>query len=84
MAEIELLPCPFCGGEAYLAKVGLPPYKYFVDCNDCECILGLTECFLTKEEAAAAWNRRYWGNEIMRMGDRVFVEGLGMFERVKE
>jgi Lar family restriction alleviation protein len=57
---IELKPCPFCGGEAFLAE-----YDYaldngyiathFVECNGCSVT---TFEYDSPEEAAEAWNRR--------------------------
>lgn len=59
----ELLPCPFCGGEAELH----PTYDmdtsevdgWFVWCNnkECECAPETREHF-TEAEAIAAWNTR--------------------------
>lgn len=59
----ELLPCPFCGGEAELQ----PSYDmdtgevdgWFVWCNnkECECAPETREHF-TEAEAITAWNTR--------------------------
>ena len=66
----ELLPCPFCGGEAELH----PSYDmetdsvdgWFAWCNnkECECVPETREHF-TEAEAIAAWNTRaeYHGYE---------------------
>lgn len=54
----ELLPCPFCGGDAAYGGDGK---TWFVNCADC---LVSTNILIdavapeTKEHAAAAWNRR--------------------------
>lgn len=51
----ELLPCPFCGGEASVERIGGNGY-YFVACsglNCCDSALADTEA-----EAIAAWNTR--------------------------
>ena len=60
----ELLPCPFCGGEAEIH----PTYDmdtneidgYFVWCDNdkCECKPETREHF-TEAEAISAWNTRY-------------------------
>lgn len=64
----KLKPCPFCGGEAYIAEYEprlLRPVRnhpYSVWCNECELAFGWDSDyggqFDTKEEAAAAWNAR--------------------------
>jgi len=54
MAENELKPCPFCGGEA---EVKFFLGNYFVACKGCP---GSTFPYkgMTEEEAVEAWNRR--------------------------
>lgn len=57
--EIELKPCPFCGGYAHLddpSEMG----DYGVSCENCGLFVMFGrdgEC-QTKEEAMEAWNRR--------------------------
>jgi Lar family restriction alleviation protein len=53
----ELKPCPFCDGEAKIAKTyiygdvrGYTPY-----CNKCGCEL---QMYSSKQAAKNAWNRR--------------------------
>lgn len=49
----ELMPCPFCGGEAYTVNDG---GRYWtVECHDCAAHTGL---YATKDFAIAAWNAR--------------------------
>ena len=64
----ELKPCPFCGSEVQLAINGLV-YKrhgwkaYVIVCTNwnCICATGIGDSqFETEEEAAKAWNRRYY------------------------
>lgn len=51
----ELLPCPFCGGEATVERIGKSGYLY-VACNTAYCCdFGK---FNTEAEAIAAWNTR--------------------------
>ncbi len=57
-----LKKCPFCGGEAELIKIPVPPYgdRYYVRCairNDCEIAVHTCDG-RTAEEAIEAWNRR--------------------------
>lgn len=52
-ATAELLPCPFCGGEA-----DDPDYrnlKFYVVCGGCYV---RTDDFRCREDAHSAWNRR--------------------------
>ena len=52
MKNKELLPCPFCGGEAALAY-GV--YDRWIFCKKCG---ASTKQYETNEEAIAAWNTR--------------------------
>ena len=62
----ELLPCPFCGGEAELRQTydieTLEVDGYFVWCHnrECEC-MPETNVHLTEAEAIEAWNTRSAG-----------------------
>ena len=49
----EILPCPFCGGEAILMGGG--GYDATVKCLECRTLSGT---FDEKEDAISAWNRR--------------------------
>ena len=60
-SEIELKPCPFCGGEAIKfsdrslsLETGAWCIRSFVACNDCTALVNGK----TIEDAAEAWNRR--------------------------
>ena len=50
----ELLPCPFCGGEAKNQSTGYGDYRVY--CGKCEC--STVRWSSSKEKAIAAWNRR--------------------------
>lgn len=57
----KLKPCPFCGGEAFIRKL----YRnYIIDAkHDDNCpldymVLPYDSCWVTREAAVAAWNRR--------------------------
>lgn len=57
--EIELLPCPFCGGEAIIERdfvIERCSYRIYVRCNKC-----LTRVLhhATPEEAIKFWNIRH-------------------------
>lgn len=50
--NIELKPCPFCGGEAQVLNV---VHHYMVCCTKCYGMVGL---FDKERSAIKAWNRR--------------------------
>jgi Lar family restriction alleviation protein len=54
MKEVELKPCPFCGGEAQIIRNGVGCYQVF--CDKCE-TRQYAYTHNTKEEAIEAWNR---------------------------
>lgn len=58
MREIELRPCPFCGGAARMSEHVFHALKisYGVACTECK-TQGWQFCG-TPEEAAARWNKR--------------------------
>ena len=51
---IELAPCPFCGGEAEIARHGTPRYSTLYKCTDCSCELETGETF----DHGSRWNDR--------------------------
>lgn len=55
--EIELKPCPFCGGKAVI-KYGSEGYCSWIFCEDCYATSAA--CFPPEsvEKAIEAWNRR--------------------------
>ena len=56
----NLLPCPFCGGEAQTLNQAPKGTGYSVGCNDDECrgFIALSWIYDTEAEAIAAWNTR--------------------------
>lgn len=56
--ENKLLPCPFCGGEAYLdiSQPAGDETEYFTVV--CRCCAAEGPWFNVKGSAVAAWNRR--------------------------
>ena len=64
----ELLPCPFCGGEAALKHmvschilIKMDVIEYYVSHDSADCPVGCIETgfYDTKQEAIAAWNTRH-------------------------
>ena len=56
MDNIELLPCPFCGGEAEARRSMVnDEVMYVVFCKNCD---ASSAYYMQKETAIAAWNRR--------------------------
>lgn len=55
--ENELLPCPFCGGEAEIltAESMHGGYLFGIMCNDCR---SRGDVYDTEAKAIAAWNTR--------------------------
>lgn len=52
----DLLPCPFCGGEAHVERIGKSGY-FYVSCNTPYCCdFGKAD---TEADAIAAWNTRH-------------------------
>lgn len=61
MLSFKLKRCPFCGGEAELFKIPVPPYpdKYYVRCNNPDCKVAVhTYRGGTAEETIEEWNWR--------------------------
>lgn len=50
----QLLPCPFCGGEAHIERVGNRSFSTIYQCNHCGCSLETGEEFNHGRD----WNRR--------------------------
>ena len=56
MSKIVLKPCPFCGGEARMMKMGYPHWVY---CLNCGARVHGRKCGEGGEKASVeAWNRR--------------------------
>lgn len=55
----ELLPCPFCGGEAELTYLEYDPVApWFIQCANRECEIGPATWRKTEADAIEAWNKR--------------------------
>ena len=56
LSEMELLPCPFCGGEAEIKRKGTMKKSMQIECTFCGCYLETGEVWGMTEDLA--WNRR--------------------------
>ena len=83
----SLLPCPFCGGEAYPSTMTISRWKdasgnygeftgHAVNCMTC-CASnrGVAEGFQTPEAAAAKWNARFVASETAAIVNHAEVIG---------
>jgi Lar family restriction alleviation protein len=75
----ELLPCPFCGGEAKLKTFTSRGWLYkvtthYVRCEACHC---QTQVQFTAEEAVDIWNNRAAYRDKVR---EIFAEVKGLFD----
>ena len=67
MANVEMVPCPFCGGEGYVTahKHGYyPTAKHDRDCVMAQMGLPETDFYIKPEFAAKAWNNQLGGGEV--------------------
>ena len=60
---MELLPCPFCGGDAYIERVGNRRQSTIYECGSCGCRLETGEEF----NHGKRWNERAESEEITRL-----------------
>ena len=58
MTERELMPCPFCGNQPYIAEEMDPEDWWYVACQTPGCILPIAAGYTSIESAIAKWNRR--------------------------
>ena len=67
MTDPDLLPCPFCGGEAFIAQLEYGPEgtKHVAECGEVGCggqrfgaVVDGCLGFDTKQQATAHWNQR--------------------------
>lgn len=68
-AIADLLPCPFCGGEAFSDKINAPHWKtgketFWVECRSC---VAMTVPEETEAAAIEKWNTRTATAEIKRL-----------------
>lgn len=58
MANIDLKPCPFCGGNVRFDKA----YSYFrhsiIYCDGCDIVFTMDGFDAVDDDVARAWNRR--------------------------
>jgi len=63
--SVELLPCPFCGSQAYVSEDQSSDYDihwtWHVDCTGCGATIDFKS---TKEQAVNAWNSKVYEDEM--------------------
>lgn len=57
--EIELLPCPLCGGKAEITQRGTKSKRMIIECSDCGCAVHSGDVFGLTLPSDYAWNRRH-------------------------
>ena len=78
MSEIELLPCPFCGGKAEVRATKrlvfngkyMGTVHYVVGCIDTKCIGRIQRRYNSIEEAIDAWSTRKTIHRIVEQLER--------------
>lgn len=80
MNDNELKPCPFCGGEAKLHKVGEINPEYCVECSICKSGTA-TDC-KTENEAISLWQARNDNN--LSESTLEFINYLGKYLTKKD
>ena len=83
MTQTQLLPCPFCGGEAELDRTAerfeyctggpnsVMDFGYWVYCTKCDASMGASVPPSSPEEATREWNRRAESAELDRLRQQV-------------
>jgi Lar family restriction alleviation protein len=54
----QLKPCPFCGGEAEIEKIGTARQSMIIVCTDCGCRVESGDVFNLTRPENYKWNRR--------------------------
>lgn len=83
MSEIELKPCPFCGGKAKIKEIGARKTAISVGCTTCLAsskIILISAEYCANERVTEDWNRRadepecaHWNDT----GSKVFCSRCG-------
>ena len=58
MSEIELKPCPFCGGKAELKMNDQKVWAQCVECGARTQVVWIAAEYCANDKVAEAWNRR--------------------------
>ena len=79
MTEIELKPCPFCGGLPFIYSEDGEDYQ--VVCDNCDGTIDRTSD--NKKEAVKAWNSRPIENKMKRDVVKLMMTNKLLKKRVK-
>jgi Lar family restriction alleviation protein len=77
--QVQLLPCPFCGGEADILKAATNICDYWVTCANCGADGPWKD---TRAETIAAWNTRHTATAEALEAMREAREALVTAEKV--
>lgn len=64
---MKLLPCPFCGGEAEIERLGTSRSSTIYTCTDCGCSLETGE----EWNHGSGWNQRFDVNKELQLENRM-------------
>lgn len=77
----ELLPCPFCGGEAMIEYDTMAPFEYAVFCGDCGVMPAVSE---NENVVRRIWNTRSPILTPNQLAALRLMEKPRMFEEAKK
>lgn len=67
MKMSELKPCPFCGGEASIERVGANRVSMKISCKDCGCSVESSETWINEN---SQWNTRAENKELTTLREQ--------------
>jgi hypothetical protein len=65
--KLKLEPCPFCKNKVRVCSIRYDedePKRYYIVCDDEDCLLFETKTFISVEDLIKKWNTRFVSHEI--------------------